>query len=211
MSDTIFTAIVTAAWTQVSSGFTGMFTNAGSDNILYLEAASLPAASVTTGHTLYPRNERPYNLAAGQEVYARAISSDSVVTVTPGVNFRDIAGNIEKTIFASAERTADENSADFTNDNAKGIKVVIDVTIDPALASVVFTIEGKDPVSGKYYPLLVSAAINAVGTTVLTVYPGVPVVANVTASDIVPTIFRVSADHTDADSITYSVSGALIK
>ncbi len=210
MADTIFTAIVTTGWTQISSGSTGMFTNSGSNNILYLEAATAPAASVTTGHTLYPRNEQPYNLPGGQEVFARAINSDSEVTVTTGVNFRGVAGNTEETILASVARTADEDSADFTNDNARGIKVVIDVTVDPALASVVFTIEGKDPVSGKYYGLLTSAAIAAVGTTVLTVYPGLTAVANITATDVLPTTYRVSANHADADSITYSVSGALI-
>lgn len=210
MADTVFTAILTTAWTQVSTGSTGLITNSSDNTILYLEAASLPAASVTTGHTLFPRNERVYNLTGSQKVFARGVEGNSDVTVTAGTAFRDLAGNIEETIFASAARTADENSADFTNGNAKGIKVVIDVTVDPALASVVFNIQGKDPVSGKYYLLLASAAIAAVGTTVLTVYPGLTAVANVTATDIVPTTYRVSADHADTDSITYSVSGALI-
>lgn len=126
-----------------------------------------------------------------------------------GDTFDRERGTTEETILASAARTATTNSADFTNYNAKGIKVVIDVTVDPAAASVVFDIEGKDSVSGKYYSLLTSAAIVAVGTTVLTVFPGVSETANVKASDMLPRTYRVTATHADADSITYSVSGAL--
>lgn len=127
-----------------------------------------------------------------------------------GTTYDRERGNTEEIILASAARTATESSADFTNYNAKGIKVVIDVTADPATASVVFDIEGKDPISGNYYPLLTSAAIVAVGTTILTVFPGVSETANIKASDVLPRTYRVTATHADADSITYSVSGALV-
>ncbi len=119
-------------------------------------------------------------------------------------------GNTEETILASAARTSSVSSSDFTNFNAKGIKVVIDVTADPAAASVTFDIEGKDPISGNYYSLLTSAAVTAVGTTVLTVFPGIAETANLKASDILPRTYRVTATHADGDSITYSVSGALV-
>lgn len=109
------------------------------------------------------------------------------------------------TIFASAARTATVNGADRTNDDARGVSVVIDVTAVGVTPSVVFTIQGKDGASGKYYTLLASAAITGTGTTRLRVYPGIVVAANLSASDVLPRRWRVIATHGNAVSITYSV------
>ena len=110
----------------------------------------------------------------------------------------------------SKARTASENTPDQTNFGHKGLHLIIDVTLDPALASVVPTIQGKDPLSGKYYDLLVGLAIVATGTTVLKVYPGIAASGNVAASDILPSIWRLQLVHADADSITYSVAAVLV-
>ena len=107
---------------------------------------------------------------------------------------------------ASTARTASENSADIINDiNKPGAHVIIDVTALSLTPSVVFTLQGKDLVSGKYYDIIESAAVTAVGTTVLTVRPGVTVAANLSASNCIPRVFRINAAHADTDSITYSV------
>lgn len=127
-----------------------------------------------------------------------------------GTTFDRRRANTEKTVLVSAARTATVSSADLTNHNARGVHVIIDVTLDPALASVTFTVEGKDPVSGVYYTILTSAAIIATGTTALTVYPGVTETANVKESDVIPRTWRVTATHVDADSITYSVGATEI-
>lgn len=118
--------------------------------------------------------------------------------------------NEEIVVFASAARTASTNSADFENMNGRGLKLVIDVTAVGAAPSVVFTIQGKDPASGKYYDLLASAAITATGTTVLTIFPDATVTANVSANDVLPRYWRVTAAHANADSITYSVGACTI-
>ncbi|KKM84780.1 hypothetical protein LCGC14_1295670 [marine sediment metagenome] len=115
--------------------------------------------------------------------------------------------NIE--VLPSAARIATLNSADL-DCQGRGVHVIIDVTVDPALASVVPKIQGFDPLSGTWYDLLVGVAITAVGTTVLKVYPGIAVAANVAASDVVPPVWRVRMEHADADSITYSVGAALV-
>ena len=115
--------------------------------------------------------------------------------------------NIE--VLPSAARTATLNSDDL-DCQGRGVHVIIDVTVDPALASVVPKIQGYDPTSGKYYDLLVGVAITAVGTTVLKVYPGIAAAANVAASDVVPPVWRVRMEHADADSITYSVSAMVV-
>ena len=108
----------------------------------------------------------------------------------------------------STARTADVTSDDFLV-KGRGLIVVIDVTLDPASASVVFTVRGVDHVSGSTFNLLTSAAIAATGTTVLRITPDLTAAANLIAETLLPTTLRVFADHTDTDSITYSVSGML--
>ena len=110
----------------------------------------------------------------------------------------------------SAARTAATTSEVITNSDYRGCHIIIDVTVDPASASITPTIQGYDTVSGKYYTLLVGNAIAAVGTTVLRVYPGLTASANVTANDILPSKFRVSMAVADTDSMTYSVSASLV-
>jgi hypothetical protein len=119
-------------------------------------------------------------------------------------------GNMDVTVLSSAARTATLQSSDITNYNAKGLHLVIDVTAIAATPSVVFTIQGKDALSGKYYTILASAAITGTGTTVLKVYPGLTGVANSKADDLLPRVWRVDATHADADSITYSVGASVI-
>lgn len=115
------------------------------------------------------------------------------------------------TVLASAARTATVASADQYNpDGWRGVHVVIDVTAITATPSVVFTVQGRDPVSGQYYTILASAAVTATGTTVLRIFPGATAAANTVANDCVPPIWRVNAVHGDADSITYTVSAGYL-
>lgn len=110
------------------------------------------------------------------------------------------------TVFSSLARTATPTPTDFANATWRGCVVTIDVTAaDGTPPSVVFTLQGKDPVSGKYYTILASAAITGTGTTVLRVYPGLTASANAVVSDVLPPVFRVNAVHGNAGSITYSV------
>lgn len=125
-----------------------------------------------------------------------------------GATFDRLRANTEETILASAARTASVNSADFTNHNAKGAHFIVDVSADPAAASITVKVQGKDPISGNYYDILVSNAIVSVGTNLLKVFPGITTVANAAASDILPRTYRISVTAADADSITYSVSAA---
>ena len=88
----------------------------------------------------------------------------------------------------------------------RGIKVFLDVTAVPGVDTVQLVIEAKDALSGKYVTLLSAAARVATGTDMLTVYPGVAVTANVSASDVVPDIYRVRVVHSAGTNFTYSVS-----
>lgn len=127
-----------------------------------------------------------------------------------GTTFDRERNNTDITVLTSAARTLSIDSADLTNHNARGMHLVIDVTAITGAPSIVITIQGKDILSGKYYTILVSAAINAVGTTILRVYPALTAAANLISNDILTRTWRVSVVNANADSITYSVGASLI-
>lgn len=111
---------------------------------------------------------------------------------------------------ASAARTATTNTSDYTNIGAKGIAICVDVTSITDTPSVTPYIQWKDPSSGNYETLAqVAAALTAVTRVTYILYP-----TNMTAptGDVtevfkvpLPTTWRISMVHADADSITYSV------
>jgi hypothetical protein len=127
--------------------------------------------------------------------------NDSIASVT----------NTGITALASAARVASVNSADLTNKSCSGADIIIDCTARAGASSVVFTVQGKCPVSNQYYPILVSAAIVAVGVTVLRIHPGHLAAANTVANASLPLTFRVSAAHANGDSISYSVGVNLVR
>lgn len=120
------------------------------------------------------------------------------------------ASNQEVTVLASGARTATPADVELQNAGARGVVLVIDVTAYTATGSLTVTLKGKDPLSGKVYTLLASAAINAVGTTVLKVYPGLTAAANAVANDHLPKTWVVSAVHGNAVSLTYSIGALLL-
>lgn len=82
----------------------------------------------------------------------------------------------------------------FQNLSHRGLKLSINITaISGTTPTLTVTILGKDPVSGATYVILASAALNATGETVLTVYPGVTVAANLSVSDVLPPTFVIQA------------------
>jgi hypothetical protein len=113
-------------------------------------------------------------------------------------------GNNEGIALASAARTASIDSADINNLHGKNLIFIIDVTAAAGSPSLVFTLQGKDPASGKYYTILDSAAITVTGTTILIVSPNLAAVTNLIAQDLCPKVFRVSVAAGTADSVTYS-------
>lgn len=88
--------------------------------------------------------------------------------------------------------SAGGNSADQTNYNGRGLQLGINITaLAGTTPTLTVTIQGKDTSSGQYYTLLQSAALNATGYTNLTVYPGAPVTANVSATQVLPRTWRI--------------------
>lgn len=111
------------------------------------------------------------------------------------------------TAYPSAARTATPDTMEYHDFGPFcGLIVVVDVTAIGAAPSVVFKIQGYDPVSAKTWDILTSAAVVATGTTVLKVFPGITTSANVAVSDVIPENFRIIATHGNSDSITYSAA-----
>lgn len=115
----------------------------------------------------------------------------------------------ERRILDSAARTATVDSPDQSDPNAEGCHLLINVTAKTSSPSVVPRIQGKGPVSGVYYDILVGNAITATGLTVLKVGPGISPVPNGAAADYLPDTWRVRLEHANSDSITYSVGVVL--
>lgn len=146
----------------------------------------------------------------GKQVQVVTANGDSPFNDTLDALQVVVASSGDVTLLASAARTATTNSGDQTNSGARGLHLVIDATAASATPSVVFTIQGKDAVSGAYYTILASAAVTGISTTVLRVYPGLTASANAIANDVLPKTWRLLATHADADSLTYSVGASLI-
>jgi hypothetical protein len=153
------------------------------------------------GDSLWHRQVAPGTLGDGN-----AMATGNIVSpwISNGSTFDKQRNNHEVTALSSAARTASVNSSDLTNYNARGIRVVVDIT---ALAggNITVAITGKDTLSGKYTTLLTGTALSGTGTTTMVIYPGNTVTANLAASTVVPRLFRVEVTAADASSITYSI------
>lgn len=101
-------------------------------------------------------------------------------------------------------------SADIENGQGRGVKVVVDITAVGGGATLTVTLQGKDPLSGKYYTLLASAALGAAATTVIFIFPGAPVAANVSANDALPATWRVSAALAVANNMTFTIGASIL-
>lgn len=97
----------------------------------------------------------------------------------------------------------------MVNAACSGLLLVIDVTTATAMTLTV-TVQGFDVASGKFYTILQSAALAAVATTVLTVYPGAPVTANVSVNSPLPRNWRIQAVVTGT-SVTATIGASTIK
>jgi hypothetical protein len=113
------------------------------------------------------------------------------------------------TVYASAARTATPTAVTIPTGRYRSLILILDCTVDPAAASITPKIEGV--VGGKTYTLLTGAAFASVSTVALTVGPGLPATANVSANNVLPDTIKVTMTHADSDSITYSVVAELVE
>lgn len=98
----------------------------------------------------------------------------------------------EGRVTLAAASTQTTTISDIPNYMFKGLKVVVDITaISGVGATLTVTLQGKDPLSGKVFTLLASAGLTATGTTVLNLFPGAAVSANVSANDQLPSVWNI--------------------
>ena len=117
--------------------------------------------------------------------------------------------NSQYIVLASAAQTAAQvNSADQINTYYHGAQVVINVSAYTG-GSYTPKLQGKDAGTGLYYDILVGTAISATGQTVLKLYPGIAVLANGSASDLLPQTWRVQLNGAAAPNMTLSVDAMM--
>ena len=111
----------------------------------------------------------------------------------------------------NAQGAGTVQSSTINNPYGRGIKLVVNVSaISGTSPSLVVTLQGHDPSRNVNYTLLASAAITAVGTTVLTVYPGLVAAANSVANDVLPIQWNVKAVVSGTTpSVTATVGASL--
>ena len=117
---------------------------------------------------------------------------------------------------ASAAKTADGNSVDFTTPATppiKGIMLFLEITAATGTTPTLdLDVEVKDPVSGKYFVVASFAQKTAAGTDRLSIYPSLTAVANKAISDLLPTTWRLKwTIGGGSPSFTFSVGGRYLR
>lgn len=114
---------------------------------------------------------------------------------------------------SSAAVTATGQTADLINRDGRGLVVAVVTSAHSGTSpTLVVKVQGKGP-SGTYYdiPGAATATINTDTTTLLTVYPGVTVVANGAVSQPMPRVYRVVwTIGGTTPSFTFAVDGQLL-
>lgn len=149
--------------------------------------------------------------------FAAADGVDAIAGLTPAGLVKAIAldanaqlgGTVEGTCLAAGSRTTTQTQADQTNPYGSGIHVILDATII-GTGSITLEIDGKDPVSGKYYSLLTGAAVVTNSTNVYRVFPGATPAANAAANDRLPRTWRIKVTANNANAVTYSVGFVIL-
>jgi hypothetical protein len=109
-------------------------------------------------------------------------------------------------VFPLLERTA--SPADQWHDvprRAIGCRAFVQITDDPAAASITVTLSTRERITGIEKALLTSAALASVSDTVLEVWPGATAVADEVASAPLGGQLVVAVAHADSDAITYQI------
>lgn len=127
--------------------------------------------------------------------------------------------NTEATILASAVRTATTNGPDQTNYNARGVMLILNVSVEAATETLSVKIQAKDSISGNYadfidFGVVYNATTMAPGAFVAIAYPGLLtadlISGAVGKSTPLPRVWRPVVTHSSSGSWTYSLSGEVI-
>jgi hypothetical protein len=148
----------------------------------------------------------------------RSLSVAAIMGGFDGVQFNRWRNNTEGTLLASAARTVTTVSSNLVNYNAKGILIILRISVASGTGGLIPKIRMIDPVSGLTVQLNANVtAITAAGTYGIELYPGASTALTVadgwviqrTSGDL-PRTYQVQIAHGDGSSYTYSVGYALI-
>lgn len=99
----------------------------------------------------------------------------------------------------------------FLSPRERGMHLIINISsLNAGTPQITVTIKGVDPLSGKTYTILASAALASVATTILKVYPALTAASNTVANDILPANWQINVSHNDTQPITYSIGAQLV-
>jgi hypothetical protein len=102
------------------------------------------------------------------------------------------------------------NTHDILLSAGKYLQMTVDITAITATGTVTVTILGYDPISGKFYTILASAALGAVATTVLRVGPALTAAANLVANDFMPFQWACQVVVATAQPMTFSIGASFM-
>jgi hypothetical protein len=108
-----------------------------------------------------------------------------------------------------AATTTYTSPKDLVNKGCAGVVVTL-VTTAIGTGNITLSIQGKDRASGTYYTLLSGAAVSTNTTNRYTVRPGIPVVANVSAADALPELWRIQVVANNSNPATYTVGASTL-
>jgi archaellum component FlaF (FlaF/FlaG flagellin family) len=169
--------------------------------------SSLDAEQLTVSSVVVKRERM--QLAGKNAADIAEVKNATPAATDYGAVVRLLRPPVSATVLASASRTTTQTQADQSNPGFRGIAVTLDMTI-VGTGSVTLEIDVKDPVSGKYIPLLTGAAVTTNSTNVYKVYPGATAAANVTANDNLWDTYRIKVVANNANAATYSVTSTLL-
>jgi hypothetical protein len=138
-------------------------------------------------------------VSSGDGIGSDQNSSVNAITVTGANDFgwtrqnnEPFIGGGTQGIVLTAAGAGTVNGGGVPNTSGLGLKVFIDITVITGTGpTLTVFVQVQDPASGKWVTLLTSAALNAVATTTLTIFPGATVTANVSANDHITRAFRI--------------------
>ncbi|NIT36974.1 MAG: hypothetical protein GTN49_10835 [candidate division Zixibacteria bacterium] len=115
-------------------------------------------------------------------------------------------GADSREIAPSASRTVTTTFGNFVNTNWRAAHFILAITAGAGF-DLDFELQARSNNTGAFYPLLQSAAgsLVATGTTVFKIGIGFTPIANLTANDLLPYIYRVVVTHNNANAVTYSI------
>jgi hypothetical protein len=113
------------------------------------------------------------------------------------------------TMSTATSRTTTFTSADVHNEHQEACHLNVNITT-PGTFSITPKLQGKDPVSGKYYDLIVGTAMTSTGMQTIKIGPGIAPAANAAAQDYLPPLWRAVVTANNANPAVYSVGANIM-